>query len=238
MDRVYNVSDSMSDPVKEAYEMLKTNISLYDFGRKIKTLTVTSYRAGEGKTTTAYNLALTMAHSGMRVLFIDADLHKPELVKNLKGVNFKGLSNYLIGNLTLSDITNATSLKGFYFISCGVMPGNTLGLLNSPRFSELIRETSKLYDVIIFDTPPLGSVADSLIVAAQTDGTLFVIQPGKVSCKNMQMITDRIKKSNIKLLGVVLNNIPKRDYRSYYREYDYYGAKKKYSRQWRKGTDD
>ncbi len=218
-------------PVKESYETLKANIRLYDFGTNIKTLTITSYRAGEGKTTTAYNLAVSMAKSGLKVLFVDADLHKPELMKELKGDNNLGLSNLLLGYAELNEVINITSIENLNYISCGVIPINPAVLLGSAEFRELLATVRDQYDMVIFDTPPLGSVVDSMIVASQTDGTIFVIQPGKVRYKNLEMIKEKLQKSKINLLGVVLNKIPAVDYREYYMDFDYYDSNKKY-REW------
>ena len=228
---VIDAYQKLNSPVKESYETLKANIQLYDFGTKIKSLTVTSYRAREGKTTTACNLAIVMAMSGLKVLLVDADLHKPELMKDLKGKNFLGLSNILLGYSTLSEAVNSTSVEGFHYISCGIMPLNPAGLLGSSRFKDFLSEACERYDIVIFDTPPLGSVTDSRIVASQTDGAIFVIQPGKTSYKNLKMIKNQLQKSKINLLGAVLNKIPADDYRDYQMEYDYFGSKKKYSKE-------
>lgn len=227
----FDLYETMNTLVKESYEVLKTNIQLYDFGQKIKTLTITSYRAREGKTRTALNLAIATAYSGKRVLFVDADMHKPEFLKDLRGTKFKGLSNYLIGDYSLDDVVNSTSLYGFDFISCGVLPVNPAGLLDMPQFDRLIEDACSIYDFVIFDTPPLGSVVDSMVVAAKTDGTIFVIEPGKVSSRNIKMITNQMQKSNVKLLGVVLNKVQKSEYKSYFREYDYYSKKKNFSQE-------
>ncbi len=219
-------------PVKESYETLKANIRLYDFGTKnIKTLTITSCRAGEGKTTTACNLAVSMVKSGLKVLIVDADLHKPELMKELKGDNNLGLSNVLLGYAELNEAINFTSIENLHYISCGVTPINPAVLLGSAEFKELMATVCDQYDMVIFDTPPLASVIDSMIVASQTDGTILVIQPGKVHYKNIEMVKDQLQKSKINLLGVVLNKIPAVDYREYYMDFDYYDSNKKY-REW------
>jgi len=165
------------------------------------------------------------------VLIVDADLHKPELMKELKGDNNLGLSNVLLGYAELNEAINFTSIENLHYISCGVTPINPAVLLGSAEFKELMATVCDQYDMVIFDTPPLASVIDSMIVASQTDGTILVIQPGKVHYKNIEMVKDQLQKSKINLLGVVLNKIPAVDYREYYMDFDYYDSNKKY-REW------
>lgn len=218
---------TLNRTTQNAYETLKTNIQLYNFGKNIKSLAVTGYSSGDGKTTTAYNLACTFAHSGSTVLYVDADMHKPEILKELKGENFKGLSHVLLGKLTLNDVINSSDISGLDYVIGGIMPINPLSLLNSANFNEFLTNTCKLYDIVIVDTPPLGSVIDSIAISAQTDATIFVLKPGKVSIKHSQQVIKQLKNIKMQLLGVVINKISKYDYRNYFGEYDYYNDKKR-----------
>ena len=233
-DNMFQMNNEVNNLAYEAYEALKTNLLLYEFGRKIKTFCVTSYRAGEGKTTTSVNLAITLAKSGMKVLFVDADLRKSELMKTIKSTNLKGFSNYLLGHSSLEEVINITNITGLSYISCGVKPLNPVSLLGSSQFVHFLEKVREMYDLVILDTPPLGSVTDANIIASRTDGALLIIQQRKVELRNALIMIEQLKKSNANLLGVVLNKMAKSDYRSYFKEYDYYGTKRMYSKEWLK----
>lgn len=218
--------------VEEAYKMLKANVLFYGFNKTYKTLTITSYSAGEGKSTTSVNLGVSMAKSEKKVLYVDADLRKPSFMKSFNCCNLVGLSDYLMGNASMEEAVNSTSVNGFYFIPCGVKPLDPVELLESKKFTEFLALVRERFDVIIFDTPPLGSVIDATIIASQTDSTLLVISSNKVKAKNARRIIDQLKMANANILGVVLNKVPKNDYKGYYKDYDYYGKKSKYINKW------
>lgn len=230
--QICNLQDDASDPMKEAYNVLRTNIQFIGMDSSLKVITVTSYKPGEGKTTTAVNLGISMARAGMNVLFVDADLRKPMLIKKLASSNFKGLANYLLGYSTLEEIIVGTNIDGFSFIPSGIKTLNSTGLLNSSRFSEFLKTVREMFDVIIIDTPPLGSVIDCAVIAAKTDGTLIVIETGKVKLKNVQMMKDQLENARAVILGAVLNKVSRSEYKGYYTGYDYYGSSKKYSKGW------
>jgi len=225
----YEINTNLNEAIEEAYKVLRTNIQFCQFDKKIKTITVTSYSPGEGKTTTSLNLAISMAKSGMNVLLIDADLRKPMALKVLGRNDFKGLSNYILGRTELDEIINQTNIEGFQFITCGIKPINPTELLGSVRFRELLTKVKSQYDMVIIDTPPLGSVIDCAIIAAQTDGTIIVIEQNAVRLDNAIQVREQLKKVNARILGVVLNKVSKSDYRNYFSGYDYYGSKKKYA---------
>lgn len=226
----YDIKYKLSETIEEAYKVLRANILFSNSNNLMKTITVTSYTPGEGKTTTSVNLSITMGKSGMRVLYVDADLRKPMTYKTLINTSFKGLSNYLMGKADLNEIINSTNIDGFYFISCGVKPPNPGELICTERFTEFLNMVREKFDLVIIDTPPLGSVIDSAVIAAQTDGTILVIKPGTVKYRNALMMKEQLVKANAKIIGVVLNKVDKTDYRNYYCGYDYYGSKSKYKK--------
>jgi capsular exopolysaccharide synthesis family protein len=227
-----NVFEKLKQPAEEAYKVLRANLSFYGLNKPIKTIAITSYSPNEGKTTTSINLSISMAKSGMKVLYIDADLRKPMLMKNLGNNDFEGLSNYLSGHAELNEIIHSTDVNGFYYIPCGVKPFDPAALLNTERFDVFLKTVQQDFDMAIIDTPPLGSVIDCSIIAAKTDGVLLVIKPNTVRAKNAVMIKEQLEKSNSKILGIVLNGVKQRDYKDYYNSYDYYGNKRKYAKSW------
>jgi capsular exopolysaccharide synthesis family protein len=223
MTKIINVKDKLGNPAEEAYRVLRTNIQFCNFDSKIKTLAITSCNPGEGKTTTAINLSISMAMSGMKILLIDADLRKPALVKRLGGTNAVGLTNLISGQASLQDAINYTDVDGFCYITCGPTPPNPAELLSSERFDEIINEAKKHFDMIIIDTPPLGSVIDCAIISSRTDGTLIVIKSKAVDYRSAMRVKEQLEKVNARIIGVVLNKLDRKEYRYYYSPYEYYG---------------
>jgi capsular exopolysaccharide synthesis family protein len=230
--KIFEVNNKINGPLEEAYKTLRANLQFYELDRKLNTISVTSCNPGEGKTTTSLNLAIIFARTGMNVLYVDADLRKPMLMKNLGTDDFKGLSNYLSGHAVLDEIINPTNIEGFYFIACGLKPVNPAEMLGSERFNSFIKAVCEQFDLVIFDTPPLGSVIDGAIVSSKADGTIIVIEAGKVRLNNALSVKEQLVKANARILGVVLNKVGKIDYRNYYSNYDYYGEQKRYVKRW------
>ncbi|NSW91335.1 MAG: CpsD/CapB family tyrosine-protein kinase [Firmicutes bacterium] len=227
----YEKLSGLSIPAEEAYKTLRTNIRFCGVVNKIKTITITSCAPGEGKTTTSINLAISMANAGMKTLLVDADLRRPTVEKILD-INTKiGLTNYITGEATLEEVVYRTNIENFYITPCGVIPPNPAELLSTETFSEFIKTVKDQYlktvkgqfDIIIFDTPPLGSVIDAAIIAAQTDGTLLVIKSKSINYKVAHQVKGQLEKANAYLLGVVINRIQRKDLRYGYRHYyNYY----------------
>jgi protein-tyrosine kinase len=223
----------ITDPVaKEAYKVLRANIQFCEFSKRIKTLTITSCLPGEGKTTVSLNLGVSIATAGMKVLVVDADLRKPMLLKYMGNSNFKGLSNYISGHAELDEIINNTDIAGLYYIACGVKPPNPTELISSGRFSEFLEEVKERFDIVIIDTPPLGNVIDCAIIAAQTDGTILVIQHKAVDYRSAQMVKNQLEKANAHILGVVLNKEPGSNHKRGYDYYNFYGDGRMLGRKW------
>lgn len=211
--------DRMSE---EAYKVFRSNIEFLQVDKKYKTLTLTSCIPNEGKSTTAYYLGLSIAQNGARVVVVDADLRKPAYLKEMKGDNAKGLSNYILGRATMDEILTRTAVRNLYFINCGVKPPNPVELLSSQRFRDFVAAVSEQFDIVIFDTPPLGSVIDAAVIASKTDATILVIQPKKVDYKLAQTVKDQLEKAKANIIGVVLNRVEKRRNRK--DEYYYYSS--------------
>ena len=228
----FNVLNKLNNPAEEAYKVLRANLNFYALHKEIKVISITSYSPNEGKTTTSINLSISMAKSGMKVLYVDADLRKPMLMKQLGNTDFQGLSNYLSGYISIKEIIHRTKIHGFFYVSSGSKPFDPAALLNTERFDRFLESVKQDFDMVIIDTPPLGSVIDCAIVAAKTDGVLIVIKPNTVKYKNALMIKEQLEKSHAKILGIVLNGVKQRDYKDYYKSYDYYGGKREYAKGW------
>ena len=204
----------------ENYNALRTTLLLSSADLPPRHILVSSSIAGEGKTTTATNLALTMAKAGSKVLLIDADLRKPTLHKVFKLHNHLGLSSYLAGSADKS-ILNKGSHENLVVIPSGPIPPNPYELLNSNRMAALLDNLGKDFDVIICDSPPILSVADSRVLCRFFDGMIVVVRAGLTTYPMARKSIRMIQEVKGKILGVLVNGVQTRDqeYYSYYSNY-------------------
>jgi succinoglycan biosynthesis transport protein ExoP len=220
------VEEGPDSPHAEAYRVLRTNVLFSRKDPKLNSLTIVSGGAGEGKSTTIFNLATVFAQNGQRVLLVDSDLRRPSLHKLLHLSNSIGLTNYLLKQNTLEEVVQTTSQPNLDFMPSGRLPSSSLGILSSMQMKELIRDVKRRYDFVFFDSPPIMGVSDASILASEVDMVLQVIQyrryPQPMTIRAKQMI----EKVGGNLLGIVLNNINVSQDENYYYYsgyyYDYY----------------
>ncbi len=225
------LNEGPDSPHAEAYRVLRTNVLFARTAPDQNTLTVVSGGAGEGKSTTIFNLATVFAQNGQRVLLIDSDLRRPSLHKFLNLSNAIGLTNYLLKQNSLEEVVQTTKLPTLDFLPSGKLPSSSLGLLNSTRMQEFIKEVKSRYDFVFFDSPPIMGVSDASILASEVDMAILVVQyrkyPQAINVRAKQMV----EKVGGNLLGVVLNNIniSQDSYYYYYSGYyyDYYSRSDK-----------
>ncbi len=204
---------------QESYKVFRTNLQFC--GQDINAITITSCNENEGKTTIALHIAKSFSDLGKRVLLIDADMRKSVMVRRNTDANVVcGLSEVLTGMASLSECVFATQYENMHILFSGKYPPNPVELLNGKHFAVLLREIRNIYDYIIIDTPPLGQVIDAAIVAAQCDGTVLVLDDGKVHYRQAQRVLYQLEKSECKVLGAVLNNT-KRRRKAYYKSKKY-----------------
>jgi succinoglycan biosynthesis transport protein ExoP len=214
--------DGMSSVV-EAYRMLRTSVLLSSAGNPPKTILITSSQPGEGKTTTAVNTAISLTQLGANVLLIDADLRRPAVHKAFKISHSRGLSNYLSGNVALSDLIVDLPIPNLSLLPCGPIPPNPAELVSSERMKEMLRVLSQLYDHIIVDSPPLINVTDPVILSTMVDGTILVVQASRSTRDMLRRSRQELSGVGAKVFGVVLNNVDiKRDGYDEYYYYRYY----------------
>lgn len=231
-NNTYNVHLNYNPSIEEAYLVLRTNLQYQGMEHKIKKILVTSSGLGEGKTSTAINLCISFAQAGTKVLLLDADLHKPMLVKHLGSDSFVGITNYVSGNVPLDEIIQSTNLENFYFITCGPKPTKSPDVLSSKRFAELIEQLEKDFDLIVIDSPPLGKHIDAAILATYADHTLLVVRSGSTDYRNVLTAKEQLEKVGSKSLGIVLNRMDKKYYKIYTNHYKDHGTSKKFSSGW------
>ena len=214
--------EGAESPHAEAYRVLRTNLLFSRKDDKLNTVAVVSAGAGEGKSTTVFNLAAVFAQSGQRVIVVDSDLRRPTLHKMLRVTNNIGLTNYLLKQNVLEEVIQTTSLPTLDFMASGKLPSSSLGILSSAQMRDLIHELKQHYDFVFFDSPPVMGVSDASILASEVDMTVQVIQyrryPQPMNIRAKQMI----EKVGGNLAGIVLNNINMSQDESYYYYSGYY----------------
>lgn len=216
----------MTDPRKENYfyeeaiKTLRTNIQFT--GKNVKTILLTSCYPNEGKSDIAMQLAQEIGKAGKSVLLIDADLRKSAYVVRYKVKrSIKGLSEFLSGQASESEIKYTTNFQNVDIIFSGPSAPNPSELLEDPSFGELMKRVRTEYDFVLLDTPPIMTVIDAAVIAKESDGAVLVIESGRVSYKAAQKALDQLRKSDCKVLGAVLNKVDiKRD--KYYSDYSSY----------------
>src|SRR5581483_6426827 len=186
------LEEGAESPHAEAYRVLRTNLLFSRKDDKLNTVAVVSAGAGEGKSTTVFNLAAVFAQSGQRVIVVDSDLRRPTLHKMLRVTNNIGLTNYLLKQNTLEEVIQTTSLPTLDFMASGKLPSSSLGILSSAQMRGLITELKQHYDFVFFDSPPVMGVSDASILASEVDMTVQVIQyrryPQPMNIRAKQMI--------------------------------------------------
>ncbi|MBV8585010.1 MAG: polysaccharide biosynthesis tyrosine autokinase [Verrucomicrobia bacterium] len=220
-------------PDGEAYRILKTNA---DFTRKKVVASVFSITSGgpsEGKSTTVCNLATSYAQSGQQTLIIDADLRRPSQHELLSLPNGAGLSDYLHDTSKLEDVIQVTTVQNLFTITSGSRPIESVSLLNSDRFKQLLATAKEWFDVVLVDCPPLLGLSDATIVCSLTEATIIVAQHRRFPRSMLVRVKGLLTGIEAHILGVVLNNVdvrqdPAYQYYTSYSKY-YTGTKKKRS---------
>ena len=210
-------------PIAEAYRAFRTSLLLASASSP-KVIVITSSFAREGKTTTSMNLATVLAQMGKPVLLIDADLRRPRLQKVFAGKMNLGLVNYLAANIPIEDTIQPTQVPNLSVILSGPIPPNPSELLASDRMKHLIEELRSKYAYVIFDSPPVLAVTDAIVLAANADGVVLTTHGGQTPRELVQRSAERLRLSNIPVLGALLNNLDLQQYGYTYRKsyYDYY----------------
>jgi capsular exopolysaccharide synthesis family protein len=217
------VEEGPDSPHAEAYRVLKTNMQFANKGISGGAFAVVSGGVGEGKSTTLFNLAYVTAQLGEKTLIVDSDLRRPVQHTILNMSNRFGLTNVLMRDVPIEETIKTTNIPNLHFLPSGKLPRTSLGLLDSQRMRELVKNLKARYDYVFFDSPPIMGVTDASILASEVDGVLLVVQyrkyPRVISARAKRMLQN----VGANVLGVVLNNINiLRDDYYYYYYHSYY----------------
>lgn len=210
--------------IAESFRALRTNIQFKEGEEKVKAIAVTSTSPQEGKTTVSINLAISLAQAGLKTLLVGSDLRKPMMSKIFGIEVIPGLTDILLGNcpwtdtiktitdiimgkMTMDEVMITPGMDNLHIITCGTIPPNPAELLQSRRLMEFIEEAKKEYDIILFDSTPVLSTADSTILGKKVDGVLIVYRVGAVSKGLLKRSSAQLEQVNCKIVGVILNGM-------------------------------
>ncbi len=221
------VSINPRAPLGETFRNLRTNLEFADVDDSLKTILVTSAGPGEGKTTVAANLAASFSQQQKNVVLVDCDLRRPKVHKVFEYSNDVGMSDMFLGRTDLENASHMYS-ENLRVITSGSLPSNPAELLGSDSMTNFLQHVEDISDVVVIDSPP-SIVTDAAILSAKVDGVVLVVHPGKTHADDARAQLDQMRRAGARVVGVVLNRIPRR--RGGY--YSRYGYKYHYYRNYR-----
>jgi capsular exopolysaccharide synthesis family protein len=208
-------------PRAESFRQIRTNLQFAHVSHDSKAVLVTSSLPGEGKTTTATNLAIALAQSGQSVALVDADLRRPRVDEYLGLERNAGLTTALIGAADVNDLLQPWGDDNLYVLTSGRIPPNPSELLGSQVMKDLITRLEKAFDAVIIDAPPLLPVTDSAVLAQQVGGVVMVVGSSRVNLADLEKSLEALRMVEADLLGVVLNLLPAKGPDAYAYSYSY-----------------
>lgn len=208
-------------PISEAYRALRTNFQFATIRQKPKTVMITSAVPGEGKTTTAVNMAVTIADLGVRVLLVDTDLRRPNVHRVLRMERGPGLADVLRGENELKDVIRSTRVQNLSVISSGRVPPNPSELIGSAKMQRIMAQLGANFDLVICDAPSVLVVTDPVLLATYVDTVMVVVSVNNARRETVQRAQKILQTANAHVAGVVLNGL-EATRRHYYYYYYYY----------------
>lgn len=225
-------------PISEAFRVLRTNLQFSFVDEPPNSISVTSPGPTEGKSITLANLAVVIAQSGRKVIIVDTDLRRPVQHRIFNLPNRHGLSDVVVDTkVSVSEQVQETSIENLYLLSSGALPPNPAELLGSSRMKAIIGDLESDFDLVIFDSPPVLVVADSVILGSYVDGVIIISDVGRTRSAELKRSVEELQRGRANVVGVVLNRVSSRASGYYYNHnyyYHYYGEEGEQKRKgWR-----
>ncbi len=209
----------------EGIKTLRTNLMFISPDNPPRMLLVTSPGPGEGKTLLSSNMAIAMAQSGLKTLIIDCDLRRPRVHKAMGILNSAGVSDVVSGSAQLADAIQSTDVENLFALSAGHIPPNPSELLHTKAFAELLQSLRTQFDRILLDSPPVGAVADAMILSRSVDGVLIILKFGQTRRELLRRSVDQLEAIGAPLMGCILNDVKRNaagyGYSYYHYRYNY-----------------
>jgi len=194
-----------TSPIIESYRMVRNSIQYISRDNLPKSIVITSSVEGEGKSSIAANISLAFKMSGMSIMLIDFNLRRPSLHNFFDVPNDKGLTNVLTEEIELKEVVVHTGLEGLYLLPSGQIPPDPSKLVESRRLKDIINKLKEEFDIVIMDSPPIIPVNDPIVLGAIADGTIYVIESGRVNLSMIEHTIGIIERAGINLIGIVMN---------------------------------
>ena len=217
--RESNMLQCMNEYTQESIKKLALNIEFAAMGEPLRTLTVTSVSPKEGKSSVALMLACEMASQGKSVLIADMDYRSPMIGRYLGRRNKKDIMDYMHGSAKLNEVVSRTNTPNLYFMDSNHRMAINVNL---DAFRSFMDECKRHFDLVIFDTSPLGLFIDAASLASKTDGTVVIVADGKVDNRDLTRLLAQLEQVKARVLGIAFNFVNKRE-KSYYNRYYRYG---------------
>lgn len=208
------VHEDVGTPTAESYRILRTNLQFLDLDGPA-TFVITSPHSSDGKSTIAVNLAASIAANGVRVLVVEADLRRPRVHEYLGVLGTAGLTDVLIGRASLTDVVQQGASPNLHILASGRIPPNPSELLGSQNMQELMTVLQGMYDVVLYDTPPVLPVPDAAILSRNVGGVLLVVSIDHTRRDDIRSAVASLNKVNARVAGVVANRVAARGSTSY-----------------------
>lgn len=212
------LSENPKSALAESFRIIRTNLSFFQKASSSYIILLTSTVAKEGKTFCAINLASALAASGKKTVLLGFDLRKPQIHNYLGLQNNEGVTNYLLGAKTLKEIIRPTKQENLSVVNAGPIPPNPAELIGTERTKELMSELRDQFDYIILDTPPVGLVADALLLQKEADLSLYVVRQNYSKREYLNQVNDLHTSGKMNNLSLIVNNVSKNSSYGYYEE--------------------
>lgn len=209
-------------PLAEAYRFLRTDLLLTAAESGCQTIMVATAKPGQGGTTTIANLAISLAMDGKRVVIVDGDMRRPTLHRIFKANNDYGLSSVLSGEKDLDEVLVSTEVQNLMLLPAGPTPTNPSEMLGSQRMGDVVETLRQGADFVLFDTPSAIAFTDTIVLSRWIDGVLLVVRANQVPRGAELQVRKLFNKANVRILGVVLNDVQPTNVDSYYYHSHYY----------------
>ncbi len=220
-----------NDLAYESYRTIRNNIRFSSLNKPLSSLLITSAFPGEGKTVTSANMSISISREGINVLLVDLDLRRSGIHKLFGLSNAVGVVNLLAGEVKIEDAVNKTSIQKLHVLTAGPIPPDPIGMIESEKMKQLIRDLTQQYDFIVLDTPPILASNDAVVLARYADSSLIVSESGKATFHALTEIKRILEHANVHPIGMVLNKLKLGrgggEYYYYYYKGGYYQDEKK-----------
>lgn len=207
-------------PLAEAFRTVRTNISFADIDNNLKTILFTSTKQNEGKSTIISYVAHAFSKlENTKILVLDLDLRNPSVHRMFGIGNTYGIMDHLKNGRDLDKCVNKIG-ENLHVLTPGAIPPNPTEILSSKKIEDFINNVKEKYDYVFIDAPPVGVVSDGIIISKYVDGVMFIVGANETDIAHSKEVIDNMKKSDINIIGSILNKYDTE--KSSYGYYSYY----------------